>query len=109
LVVTTFWTDRPVAVLLNDGRGNFTRSEPSAYPEAFEKSDNSITSSKDNKSVAVAALSSRYSHEFCKEDRCAVLVQKIVRLAPGESFCMVVFLFGHSSFGRAPPANAIHS
>jgi hypothetical protein len=109
LVVTTFWTDRPVAVLLNDGRGNFTRSEPSVFPEAFEKTDNSITPSKGNKSDAVAALSSRYSHEFWQEDRHAVSLLRVVRLTLGESLCIVAFLFGHSSFGRAPPANAIHS
>ena len=35
LIITTLWTGQPVAVLLNDGRGNFTRSEPSAFPGAF--------------------------------------------------------------------------
>jgi len=37
VVVTTFLTDEPVAVFLNDGRGNFTRSEPSAFPDAFRR------------------------------------------------------------------------
>src|ERR1700730_19334768 len=40
LVVTTAATNRPVAVLLNDGAGTFTASDPSAFPGAFRKSSN---------------------------------------------------------------------
>lgn len=35
LVVTAHWTRRPVAVLLNDGRGNFRISNPELFPGAF--------------------------------------------------------------------------
>jgi hypothetical protein len=38
VVVTTAGTDRPVAVLLNNGAGNFTASDPSEFPGAFRKS-----------------------------------------------------------------------
>jgi hypothetical protein len=38
VVVTTAGTNRPVAVLLNDGAGTFTASDPSAFPGAFRKS-----------------------------------------------------------------------
>jgi len=40
VVITTAATNRPVAVLLNDGAGKFTASDPSAFPEAFRKSSN---------------------------------------------------------------------
>ena len=40
VVVTTAGTNRPVAVLLNDGAGTFTTSDPSAYPGAFRNSHN---------------------------------------------------------------------
>ena len=40
VVITTAATNRPVAVLLNDGAGNFTASDPSAFPGAFRKSSN---------------------------------------------------------------------
>jgi hypothetical protein len=40
VVVTTAGTNRPVAVLLNDGAGTFTASDPAAFPEAFRKSSN---------------------------------------------------------------------
>jgi hypothetical protein len=38
VVVTTARTNRPVAVLLNDGAGSFTASDPSAFPGAFRNS-----------------------------------------------------------------------
>lgn len=34
LVVTTQWLDEPVTVLLNDGRGNFSKQDPSNFPAA---------------------------------------------------------------------------
>jgi hypothetical protein len=39
VVVTTARTNRPVAVLLNNGAGTFTASDPSAFPGAFRKSN----------------------------------------------------------------------
>ena len=38
VVVTTAGTNRPVAVLLNDGAGSFTATDPAAFPGAFRKS-----------------------------------------------------------------------
>lgn len=35
LVLTTAWLGRPVAVLLNDGHGNFSLADPSDFPQAF--------------------------------------------------------------------------
>jgi hypothetical protein len=35
LVLVTAWHRQPVAILLNDGHGGFSRVEPSAFPEAF--------------------------------------------------------------------------
>jgi hypothetical protein len=37
LVVTTTWLRQPVAILLNDGRGNFSRVDPTAFPEIFSE------------------------------------------------------------------------
>jgi hypothetical protein len=39
VVVTTHWTRRPVAVLLNDGRGNFRLSSPASFSQAFRLSN----------------------------------------------------------------------
>src|ERR1700688_286734 len=40
VVVTTAGTDRPAAVLLNDGGGIFTAGVPPVFPGAFRKSSN---------------------------------------------------------------------
>jgi hypothetical protein len=38
LIFTTAWFRRPVAILLNDGHGRFSRVEPAAFPAAFNES-----------------------------------------------------------------------
>jgi hypothetical protein len=35
LVLTTAWSNQPVAILLNDGHGTFSRADPTSFPEAF--------------------------------------------------------------------------
>jgi hypothetical protein len=37
LVLTTAWLKEPVAILLNDGHGVFSRAEPRAFPGAFHE------------------------------------------------------------------------
>ncbi len=37
LVLSTVWLNRPVAILLNDGHGQFTAEKPSAFPDAFRR------------------------------------------------------------------------
>jgi hypothetical protein len=37
LVLVTTWLRQPVAILLNDGHGGFSRVDPTAFPEAFRK------------------------------------------------------------------------
>ena len=38
IVLATAWSQKPVAILLNDGHGGFYRAEPQAFPEAFRPS-----------------------------------------------------------------------
>jgi hypothetical protein len=37
LVFATAWLDQPVAIFLNDGHGNFSQVDPSAYPRTFHQ------------------------------------------------------------------------
>src|SRR5271163_1826374 len=37
LVFTTAWFRQPVAILLNDGHGSFSRAEPTAFPGVFNE------------------------------------------------------------------------
>lgn len=109
VVVTTFWTGWPVAVLLNDGRGNFTPSQPSAFPGAFEKSENSLASDEGTKADAAAALFSRYSPVSWQKHGSAGSLLSAVGHAAVEPFHFVSRPICNSSFGRAPPSVAIHS
>jgi len=60
VVVTTTGTNRPVAVLLNDGAGTFTASDPSAFPGAFRKTNNFWSGLTEQLQEASPALFSRF-------------------------------------------------
>jgi hypothetical protein len=47
LVLTTRWLKQPVAILLNDGHGGFSRADNGAYPEAFGESSTNWDSTSD--------------------------------------------------------------
>jgi hypothetical protein len=59
LVVTTVWHDLPVAVLLNDGRGNFTVHDPRGFLAAPAAPYHSAVSAVTTRSDVAAALLSR--------------------------------------------------
>jgi hypothetical protein len=60
VVVTTAGTNQPVAVLLNDGVGNFTASDPAAFPGAFRNSNHFWNGLTEELHEAAPALLSRY-------------------------------------------------
>ncbi len=108
VVVTTAWTKRPVAVLLNDGQGNFRAFSPSAFPGAFATSEKSWASTSDEIKDATAVLLSRYPTGNCPEvsrfssPRNAAGLR--VLLAPRDSLSSAVVSF----LGRAPPSFVVH-
>lgn len=108
VVVTTLWTGRPVAVLLNDGRGNFTRSEPTAFPGVFETSQNSLASGDGAKTEAAAALLSRHSPDPCQERNAGTSPIKAVERIAARHFHFVLLPICRSCVGRAPPSVVVH-
>jgi hypothetical protein len=66
VVVTTAWTNRPVAVLLNDGRGSFARSDPSAFRGAFWDSTSSWIRKTAEIKDSAAALLPRHPSGVCE-------------------------------------------
>jgi hypothetical protein len=108
VIVTTAWTNRPVAVLLNDGQGNFRASSPSAFPGAFTTSERSWASTTYEVKDATAVPLSRYPAGHCPEGSrvwsprnvTGLLVLWASRISP---FSPVV-----SFLGRAPPALVLH-
>jgi hypothetical protein len=107
VIVTTLWTNRPVAVLLNDGQGNFTRSDPFAFPEAFAASEHCWSSGNDTIQDATAAVFSRYLPGK-REESCGTPVPQMVVVRLGANALHFADLSnGDSFFGRAPPFLAV--
>jgi hypothetical protein len=70
VIVTTAWTQRPVAVLLNDGQGNFRELSPEQFPGAFPDSRSSLTATINEIRDSAAALLSRYDAGYFKPVAC---------------------------------------
>ena len=108
VVVTTEWTNQPVAVLLNDGQGNFTASDPSAFPGAFRTSEKSWICITDEIKDAVALLLSRYRTGNCPASSSFSSPRNLMRLlvmwASRNSLSSIVVSF----LGRAPPSLVLH-
>lgn len=103
VVVTTSWANRPVAVLLNDGLGNFIRSDPSIFPAAFPTSENTWTRTRGKILSSCAILLSRNSLRYGEEYRRKPPQEdETALLAPWVSFA-VTGPFPAFSSGRAPP------
>jgi hypothetical protein len=108
VIVTTYWTNQPVAVLLNDGRGNFTQSDPSAFPGAFTTSENFRISKPDTVRDAAAALFSRHLPGECEECERTSSTQVVAGRSVTGVFHFAARSNGDSFFGRAPPSLALH-
>jgi hypothetical protein len=108
LVLTTKWLRQPVAILLNDGHGNFSRMPPAAFPEAFRESKGSWGSATD-RAIDAVAVPPQSREEICSENR--LLLHRLLpsRFSSGlhPRFDLSAFLISH--FGRAPPLELAHS
>jgi hypothetical protein len=103
VIVTTAWTNTPVAVLLNDGVGNFTRSSPSEFQNAFNGSETSWTLGADEIRDATALPLARYVPGYCRTE-CGSLAfgEMVWRIVPRRSSASR--LTSTAPFiGRAPP------
>lgn len=104
LIVTTTWLNRPIAVLVNDGHGNFAVSDPANFPAALGSSEMvwkelAVTS----KDFAAVPASRNFSGDAGANARGASLGNArrgLLRTAlSGPDLVSVV-----SVLGRAPPA-----
>jgi FG-GAP-like repeat len=109
VIVTTAWTNQPVAVFLNDGHGNFTQSSPSAFPSAFRTSETGWTCTWFEIKDGTAVILSRNLCGDCDEDSSIntppyAIGRPVAWAALNPRFFVVV-----SSLGRAPPSFVFHS
>jgi hypothetical protein len=109
LVVSTSWTDRPVAVLLNDGSGNFIRSDPATFPATFQKLGNSISSRADDRADTAATLLPRFPLQDGQRGGWHVALRNSVGYLGATVAPTPADANRFSSFGRAPPSLAAHS
>ena len=101
LVFSTAWLRRPVAILLNDGHGSFSRVEPGAFPEAFNESKTNWGSASKQAidSIGVPPQSSRWGYPQMRLRNPAPKVRLNSR--SNWAFVFNPFLLPH--LGRPPP------
>jgi hypothetical protein len=107
LVVSTAWLKSPVAVLVNDGHGNFTIRDPAAFSSALINPSQTLDSpSKQNPDEALA-ISSRSSDDFVATERATAIRSTSQKILTRNSLRNVFPLVVRSS-GRAPPPSVHH-
>jgi len=107
LVLTTAWFRQPVAILLNDGHGGFSRAEPAAFPGAFSESTTNWFSTV-NPAMDAVGLPAQSSAGICSQTGAPTRVRRrtdsIALLSVG--FLTSPYLMSHA--GRAPPSEVPH-
>ena len=106
LLVSTAWLHQPVAVLLNDGHGNFTLSDPAEFRGVLWDSESSWTlASEEIRDASAAVLSNNYSGDLLQLSGLTSPRQFHARHVSADSNCRT-FPVVFSILGRAPPAVA---
>jgi hypothetical protein len=103
LIFTTAWLRQPVAILLNDGHGGFSRVEPAAFPAAFNESGTNWAAGARLRADFVALPpQSRIGIDHANNPPLhqGSLAGKIVLSTPEFPAAPVLFFSG----GRAPPS-----
>jgi len=108
VVITTAWTNQPVAVLLNDGQGSFRATSPSAFPGAFTTSEESWASTFDEIKDATAVLLSRYPTGNCSEGSKFSSPRNVTGLLVLRASRNLPYRPVVSFLGRAPPSFILH-
>ena len=106
LVVSTAWLKSPVAVLVNDGHGNFTMHDPAAFSIALINPNRTLDSpSQENPDEALVLLA-RSSDDFVATERAAAICADSEKISTRHSLRSVFPLVVRSS-GRAPPLSHV--
>jgi hypothetical protein len=106
LIVTTAWLKRPVAVLLNDGHGNFTLCDSAAFPTAISGREASCSAA--NLGIADATAVFPRAGADCEQGK---TVSSIPRASRTMRFALAQPLACWSSwsvFERGPPSRVNH-
>ena len=109
LIVTTAGQHRPVAVLLNDGRGNFTLRDPAAFSASLWEARSTWAPAPNRAPEVAAAMPSRNLSGRCpKAQRSFSLARHHIAFFP-TACCQPIFALTASILSRAPPSSAVHA
>jgi hypothetical protein len=108
LVVSTQWLNRPVAVLLNDGHGNFTLADPGAFPNAMRNSQTEWSAAGAQIHDGAAIPPPYSSAKACALRAAEYLAGGDSEQAPSYSLPFYVVQRDFGSAGRAPPFAILH-
>jgi FG-GAP-like repeat len=103
VIVTTAWTNKPVAILLNDGLGNFTPSSPSDFQSAFASLGTSWTLAADEIRDASALPLARSGLGDYREEGTSFSPGSIIGLLLPRPSRLSFFPSIPPFIGRAPP------
>ncbi len=103
VIVTTAWTNKPIAILLNDGLGNFTPSSPADFQRAFTASETSWTLAADEIRDATALPLARSGLGDYRKEGTSFSLGRITGLLLPLAHRFSVFASISPFIGRAPP------
>jgi hypothetical protein len=108
LVLGTAWFNQPVAILLNNGHGSFSRAEPAAFPGAFSESKTNWGSAS-NHVIDAVGVPPQSRTGTCSEPRGLLHGRSPTGSIPPSSsgFLVSPLLISHA--GRGPPSEVPHS
>lgn len=107
LLLATEWSKRPVAILINDGHGNFSRVAPDEFPSAFTTA-NQNWSSVAHQVVDLFGLPTQSRASVCTAEKGPYRGRSpTARIASSKNSFQSQFLFSASA-GRAPPLNILY-
>jgi hypothetical protein len=107
LVVSAAWLKSPVAVLVNDGHGNFTVHDPIAFSAALTNPSTALDSPNRQDSDRAVTVSARTSSDFVASERAAPSTKDSEKFLTSNSL-RNDFSLAVCSSGRAPPLSVHH-
>jgi hypothetical protein len=108
LVVSTAWLNQTIAILLNDGHGNFTLADPSAFPEVAPDSQAQWSGKTAEIHDSAAILRNGASGRVCAVCAGVFLAADHAELRPLSTFRFHVVQPDFRGAGRAPPNAVLH-
>jgi hypothetical protein len=108
LVVSTVWLNQTIAILLNDGHGNFTLADPGAFPEVLSSPQAKCSSKTAQTHENAAIPSSRSSANLCAVRAQTYGAEDSPELMPLSTLRFRTRQPEIGFAGRAPPLAVLH-